>query len=101
MTEDLAAPVLEVARRSRLAAADLAVRTRADKDAALLAMADGLEQRTADIVAANADDVDGAERSGSPSAMIDRLRLDDARVRAMADGLRQIAGLPDPVGEIV
>ncbi len=101
MTEDLAAPVLEVARRSRLAAADLAVRTRADKDAALLAMADGLEQRTADIVAANADDVDRAERSGSPSAMIDRLRLDDARVRAMADGLRQIAGLPDPVGEIV
>ena len=101
MTNDLAAPVLEVARRARTAAADLAVRTRAEKDAALAAMADALGRHSADIVAANAGDVTRAERSGSPSAMIDRLRLDDTRVSAMADGLRQITGLPDPVGEII
>jgi glutamate-5-semialdehyde dehydrogenase len=101
MTHDLAAPVLAAARRARAAAAKLALHTRADKDAALSAMADALEDRSTDIVAANAADVARAERAGSPSAMIDRLRLDDARVSAMADGLRQITRLADPVGEVV
>ncbi|HEX6325480.1 MAG TPA: glutamate-5-semialdehyde dehydrogenase [Jiangellaceae bacterium] len=101
MTEDLATPVLDAARRAKLAAADLAVRTRADKDAALLAMADALEANSARIIDANATDIARAEQAGSPAAIIDRLRLDAGRVSAMADGLRQVAGLPDPVGEVV
>ncbi|HSK21838.1 MAG TPA: glutamate-5-semialdehyde dehydrogenase, partial [Egicoccus sp.] len=101
MTEDLATPVLDAARRAKLAAADLAVRTRADKDAALLAMADALEAKSARIIDANATDIARAEQAGSPAAIIDRLRLDAGRVSAMADGLRQVAGLPDPVGEVV
>jgi glutamate-5-semialdehyde dehydrogenase len=101
MTDDLAAPVLDVVRRARNAATDLAVRTRADKDAALLAMAQALEDRTAEVLSANQDDVARAEAAGTPAALIDRLRLSERRITAMADGLRQVAGLADPVGEVV
>ena len=101
MTEDLATPVLEAARRARAAAADLAVRTRAEKDAALSAMAEALEEHIPRIVEANAGDVARAEQADVPAAMIDRLRLTDARVRAMADGLRQLTRLPDPIGSVV
>jgi glutamate-5-semialdehyde dehydrogenase len=101
MTDDLAAPVLDAARRARNAATDLAVRTRADKDAALLAMAQALEDRTAEVLSANQDDVARAEAAGTPAALIDRLRLSERRITAMADGLRQVAGLADPVGEVV
>jgi glutamate-5-semialdehyde dehydrogenase len=101
MTADPATPVREAARQARVAAADLAVRTRAEKDAALAAMADALEAQSAQIVTANAGDVARAEQAGISAAMIDRLRLDDERIRAMAEGLRQITRLPDPVGEIV
>ncbi|REF35339.1 glutamate-5-semialdehyde dehydrogenase [Thermasporomyces composti] len=93
--------VLEAARRAREAAVDLAARTRADKDAALGAMAAALEARTVEIVTANAKDVERARAAGTSDAIIDRLRLDDQRVRAMAAGLRDIAGLTDPVGEVV
>jgi glutamate-5-semialdehyde dehydrogenase len=93
--------VLEQAGRARVAAIELATATRAVKDAALLLMADRLEQRADEIVAANAVDVDNARGSGSSEAMIDRLALTPARVSAMADGLRQMAALPDPVGEVV
>ena len=93
--------VEQVARRARVAAEHLALATRATKDAALTAMAEQLVASTADVLAANADDVSAAEESGTPAALVDRLRLDEARVRAMADGLRDVAGLPDPVGEVV
>jgi glutamate-5-semialdehyde dehydrogenase len=89
--------VLAAARRSRVAAARLAPMPRAAKDAALLAMADALVAATPTVLEANDRDV-----SRDPdNPLIDRLRLDDARVRAMAEGLRQVAGLPDPVGEVV
>jgi glutamate-5-semialdehyde dehydrogenase len=93
--------VLDVARRARVAAAALAPMPRAPKDAALLAMADALVERTDEVVAANADDVSRGRESGLSDAMIDRLSLDAARIAAMADGLRQVASLPDPVGEVV
>ncbi len=93
--------VTELARRARLASRDLALAHRADKDAALHAMADALEQRAVDVLAANADDVRRAEETGIETPMIDRLRLTPARVTAMADGLRELARLPDPVGEVV
>jgi glutamate-5-semialdehyde dehydrogenase len=89
--------VLAVAQRARAAAADLAPLPRAVKDAALLAMADALEARTGEVLAANQRDVD--RDPGNP--LVDRLRLDEKRVAAMADGLRQVAKLPDPVGEVV
>ena len=65
-------------------------------------MADALVAATADVLAANAEDVAAAARGGgTPEALLDRLRLDAARVAAMAAGLREVAGLPDPVGEVV
>ncbi|RYU12220.1 glutamate-5-semialdehyde dehydrogenase [Nocardioides iriomotensis] len=93
--------VESVARRARAASVDLALATRATKDAALHAMADALEAATGSIREANAADVDAARAAGTPEAIIDRLRLDEDRVRGMADGLRDVAGLADPVGEVV
>jgi glutamate-5-semialdehyde dehydrogenase len=101
MSTDLAPAVLEAAKGARVAAADLAIRTRADKDAALEAMADALTERVGEIVEANVGDVERAENAGTPPAIIDRLRLDPVRIDGMADGLRKVAGLPDPVGEVI
>jgi glutamate-5-semialdehyde dehydrogenase len=64
-------------------------------------MAAALEERSADVLAGNADDVTRAEQSGTPDAIVDRLRLTAKRIVGMADGLRKVAGLPDPVGEVV
>ncbi|GAA1773984.1 glutamate-5-semialdehyde dehydrogenase [Luedemannella helvata] len=93
--------VREQGQRARKAATVLATASRATKDAALRAMADALVARTPEIVEANADDVARAREAGTPDHIIDRLRLDATRVAAMADGLREVAGLPDPVGEVV
>ncbi|GAB1644902.1 glutamate-5-semialdehyde dehydrogenase [Krasilnikovia sp. MM14-A1259] len=93
--------VLQQAGEARAASFELAAATRAEKDAALLLMADRLAHGADDIVAANAVDVDKARTGGSPEAMIDRLTLTPERVAAMADGLRQLAALPDPVGDVV
>jgi glutamate-5-semialdehyde dehydrogenase len=90
-----------VARRAREAAYDLAVAPRAAKDAALSAMADALLAATADVLAGNRLDVTLARSQGTPDALVDRLRLDEGRVAAMAQGLRDVAALPDPVGEVV
>jgi glutamate-5-semialdehyde dehydrogenase len=93
--------VVEVARRGREAATELALATRATKDTALEAMADALVAGTEQILAANAEDVGVAESSGTPAHLVDRLRLDPGRVAAMAQGMRDVAGLPDPVGEVL
>jgi glutamate-5-semialdehyde dehydrogenase len=93
--------VLAAARRARAAAVDLATLPRAAKDAALLAAADALEGATARVLDANAEDVARARAAGTGPALVDRLRLDDRRVAAMAQGLRDVAALPDPVGEVV
>jgi glutamate-5-semialdehyde dehydrogenase len=90
-----------VALRSREAAHELAVATRAAKDAALDTMADALGSKKASVLAANAEDVSAARETGTPDALVDRLTLTDDRVAAMATGLRDVAGLPDPVGEVV
>jgi glutamate-5-semialdehyde dehydrogenase len=93
--------VREQAAQARAASIDLAAATRAEKDAALLLMAKRMVERTDDIVAANAADVDKARTSGTSDAMIDRLTLTADRVAAMATGLRELAALPDPVGDVV
>jgi glutamate-5-semialdehyde dehydrogenase len=91
----------ELAERARIAARVLATAPRAAKDAALLAMADALGGRTSEIVSANGRDVAAAREQGTSESIVDRLALDPARIAGMADGLRQMATLPDPVGEVV
>jgi glutamate-5-semialdehyde dehydrogenase len=93
--------VLEVARRARQAAAELAPLPRAVKDAALHAIADALVARSPEIVKANAADVARAREAGTSEYMIDRLSLTDDRVAAIAAAVRHVASLPDPVGESV
>ena len=96
-----AAGVRDVATRARIASHDLALATRATKDAALHAMAEALLSAAPAILAANAEDIARAEDNATPANIIDRLRLTDERLAAMADGLREVAGLADPVGEVV
>ncbi|MGH3365363.1 MAG: glutamate-5-semialdehyde dehydrogenase [Nocardioidaceae bacterium] len=98
---EVEAAVIAVSENARAAANELALATRGQKDAALRAMADALVAATPEVLAANAEDVSAAEAAGTPAAIIDRLRLDESRVAAMADGLRDVAALPDPVGEVV
>ncbi|MGA8988724.1 glutamate-5-semialdehyde dehydrogenase [Aeromicrobium sp.] len=93
--------VHDAARRARIAASSLAVATRAQKDAALHAIADALLHGTSAIVAANDLDVAEARETGTGANVIDRLRLDPGRVASFAEGVRDIAALPDPVGEVV
>jgi glutamate-5-semialdehyde dehydrogenase len=93
--------VLESAQRARDASHPLALATRAVKDRALHAMAEGLLAQAPRLLAANAADIERAEAAGTPPNIIDRLRLNDARLEDMANGLRVVAGLPDPVGEVV
>lgn len=93
--------VRQVAVRARTASHELATATRAAKDAALHAMADALVERAAEVLAANAEDVARAEAGGTPANIVDRLRLDQGRLEAMAQGLRDVAALPDPVGEVL
>jgi glutamate-5-semialdehyde dehydrogenase len=93
--------VVEAAQRAREAGHVLALATRAQKDTALLAMADALIARETEILAANAEDVARAEADGTPANIIDRLTLTRERLEGMAQGLRDVAGLPDPVGEVV
>jgi len=93
--------VPELGRRAQAASRILATASGAVKDTALRLGADLLEQHTADILEANGHDVDGAASLGATATEIDRLRLSDARIGAMADGLRQVAALADPVGAVV
>jgi glutamate-5-semialdehyde dehydrogenase len=93
--------VLELGRRARVAARALAKAGTEAKDAALLSAADVLLASSAEILAANAADLDAAAADGMEPGPLDRLRLTDARLAAMADGLRNVAGLADPVGEVV
>lgn len=98
---DNLSPVTRAAYRARGAAAEIAPLPRATKDDALLAIADALEVRTAEIVEANAEDIAKAREAGTSEAIVDRLTLTPERVRAIAADVRDVAALPDPVGEVV
>jgi glutamate-5-semialdehyde dehydrogenase len=93
--------VNEQAVRAREAARVLAKAPRAAKDAGLHAMADALAKAEAAVVEANTVDIARAEQSGTSAALIDRLRLTPDRIAGMVQGLRDLAGLPDPVGDVV
>lgn len=89
------------AQAAKQAAAKLAVTSTAVKNAALLAMAAALEAQQSEILAANGRDMTAAAAKGMKSSMLDRLKLTAERISGMADGLRQVAGLADPVGNVI
>lgn len=89
------------AQAAKQAAAKLAVTSTAVKNAALLAMATALEAQQSEILAANERDMAAAAAKGMKSSMLDRLKLTAERISGMADGLRQVAGLADPVGNVI
>ncbi|MBB5518610.1 glutamate-5-semialdehyde dehydrogenase [Amphiplicatus metriothermophilus] len=90
-----------IARRARAAAPVIARASTEKKNAGLLAAAEAIETARADILAANAEDCANAERNGVAGAMLDRLRLDERRLAGIVGALREVAALPDPVGETV
>src|SRR5437764_6202806 len=91
----------ELGRRAKAASRTLATASTAAKDSALNAAADLLVDRAPEILEANAKDVERADKDGVTTTIVDRLRLTESRIEAMASGLRKVAALPDPVGEIV
>jgi glutamate-5-semialdehyde dehydrogenase len=98
---DLRAEVHDAARRARIAARVLGSLTTTAKNRALHAAADAVLAHVHQILAANAEDLETARAANTPDAMLDRLALNPQRVDGIAAGLRQVAGLPDPVGEVL
>ncbi|MGW6449624.1 glutamate-5-semialdehyde dehydrogenase [Lentzea sp. NPDC055074] len=101
MTDDLRDQVHGAARRARVAADELVLATRERKDTALHAMAAALRERTPEIIEANQKDLEAGKAAGLPDNILDRLTLTDARVDAVAVGLETVAGLGDPVGQVI
>ena len=100
-SDDVTEQVFDVARRAKVASRALATAPRGVKDAALHALADALVAQAGVIVEANADDVARGRENGMTDGLLDRLTLTPERVGAIADALRELASLPDPVGEVV
>jgi len=98
---DLRAHVHDAARRARVAARELATLSTETKNSALHAAADNLLRDAGAILEANAEDLATAKAAGTPEAMLDRLALNPNRIDGIASGLRQVAGLPDPIGEVL
>ena len=96
----VAETIRTIAAEARGASYAMAKLSSAEKNALLLAMAGALEDRAGHLLAENAKDLDAAGKKGISPAMLDRLMLNRERIRAMADGLREVAALPDPVGEV-
>ena len=93
--------MLDIGRKARAAAQPLAIASAERKHAALVSMAREIEARAGEILSANALDLDNAAASGMAASFIDRLTLNEGRIRAIADGIRAIAELRDPVGEVI
>src|SRR4051812_30297431 len=99
--EPLTAGVLDLGKRARAASRVLATASTDAKNAALEVCAVLLYERRAELIAANQADLDAAANAGVSGSPLDRLRLTDARIEGMAGGLRGVAALADPVGEVV
>ncbi len=97
----MSAGLADQGRRAKEASRVLALASTSTKDASLHRAAELLVERSAEVIAANAEDVARAEARGTTATVVDRLRLSPDRVEAMAAGLRQVAALADPVGEVV
>ncbi len=98
---DVAAVMADLGRRARAAARPLAIATTQMKNAALAAMADAVLTQEQAILAANAIDMANGERAGLQASFLDRLKLTPERIRGMAEGIREIAALKDPVGDVI
>jgi glutamate-5-semialdehyde dehydrogenase len=98
---DIAALMADIGRRAKAAARPLAIASTDQKNAALKAMADAISARRQEILDANALDVEAALASDMAASFVDRLKLDDSRIDAITDGIRAIAALPDPVGDVI
>ncbi len=98
---DLRQQVHDAARRARVAARALAALPTVAKDHALDVAAEAIVAHTDQVLAANREDLDAAQEAGTPAAMLDRLALNPQRIDGIAAGLRQVASLPDPVGEVL
>ena len=98
---DLKETIHDLGKRARAASRQLAQLSSEQRNAGLLAMADALTAAQEELLAANAKDVARAQADGLSSAMIDRLTLTPARIEAMAEGIRTVAALPDPVGQVI
>ena len=96
----IAEQIAAIARDARSASHLMAKLSTTVKNDLLIAMADALEAATAELIAKNRKDLEAGERKGLSAALLDRLMLDGKRIGAMADGLREVAALPDPVGEV-
>ena len=101
MSDALAQQITSLAERARAASLTLATVSTADKNAALERLADLLSQNIDDLLEANAKDLADAETNGQTPAQIDRLTLTDSRMDKLAASVRQVAELPDPVGELI
>ena len=99
--DNIPALMADIGNRARSAAQELAFATAEQKNAALLAAADTVWERRAEIIAANVKDMAYGRDKGLSDAMMDRLMLDEARIKGIADGLRAVASQPDPVGEVL
>jgi glutamate-5-semialdehyde dehydrogenase len=99
--EDTASLMAALGRKARAAARPLAIASAERKHAALVGMADAVLRGEEKILAANAIDVKNGAEAGLSDSFMDRLKLDPKRIRDMADGIRAIAGLKDPVGEVI
>ncbi|MEZ0243042.1 MAG: gamma-glutamyl-phosphate reductase, partial [Sphingomonas sp.] len=93
--------IAELAARARAASARLAGMTSADKARALVAVANAIREDSDAIIAANAEDMAAGTTNGLTAALLDRLRLDEGRVEAMAAGVEAVATLADPVGDVI
>jgi glutamate-5-semialdehyde dehydrogenase len=98
---DLRQQVHDAARRARVAARELATLNTAAKNSALHAAADNVLREAGKVIEANKEDLAAAKAAGTPEAMLDRLALNPQRIDGIAAGLRQVAGLPDPIGEVL
>ncbi len=98
---DLRQQVHDAARRARIAARELATLNTAAKNSVLHAAADNVLREAANVIEANKADLAAAKAAGTPEAMLDRLALNPQRIDGIAAGLRQVAGLPDPIGEVL
>ena len=98
--DDIAAYMADIGQQARRAAAQVARSTTATRNRALLATAEVLDASRKELAMANAKDLEKGRENGLDAAMLDRLELTPARIDTMIEGLRQVAALPDPIGEI-
>ncbi|TPJ73800.1 glutamate-5-semialdehyde dehydrogenase [Mesorhizobium sp. B2-7-1] len=99
--EDIVALMADIGRRARAAARPLAVASTKAKNAALVAMADAILRNEQAILEANAIDISNSEEAGLSGSFMDRLKLNPSRIKAMAEGISEIAALKDPVGDVI